>query len=316
VLGLGLALTTTPAAAQLLPDDAHRKAARHEEVRAATVVVVTGSADHMDQVLRRAKVKFVVVRPEELPELPLNSRQVLMVNCRGVMSQLARDRVRRFVAAGGFLYTTDHAVHELVERAFPGTIAWNRKTTQQEVYPMTVHGEASRRGLLKHLGSDAGERWQVAGGGYLFDVLDKHKVEVLMESKEVARRYGGSGVLGVRFRHDDGFVIHVTGHFYSQPGQQPGVASAGQAFEQLSKNVVMEKQADQARIGGLYNVAPKREVLLQAAPAPSAPAVSPTSVTTQKIGVKARVRVLERKGSHVKVRDDQGNEGWVDKNAL
>ena len=74
---------------------------RAEQVRQAPVVVVSGSADHMDQVLRRAQVRFVVVSPEELPGLPLHSQQVLMVNCRGVMSKAAQDRVRRFVAAGG-----------------------------------------------------------------------------------------------------------------------------------------------------------------------------------------------------------------------
>jgi len=109
-------------------------------VRQASVVVVSGSADHMDQVLRKAQMKFVVVRPDELPNLPLHSQQVLMVNCRGEMSAAARDRVRRFVAAGGFLYTTDHAVHELVEKIFPMTIAWNHTSTQEGIFPMQTTG--------------------------------------------------------------------------------------------------------------------------------------------------------------------------------
>ena len=36
--------------------------------------------------------------------------------------------------------------------------------------------------------------------------------------------------------------LHVTGHFFTQPGQKPEVASAGRAFEQLSRNVVQEKK--------------------------------------------------------------------------
>lgn len=292
---------------------------RAEQVRQAPVVVVSGSADHMDQVLRRAQVRFVVVSPEELPGLPLHSQQVLMVNCRGVMSKAAQDRVRRFVAAGGFLYTTDHAVHELVEKIFPSTIAWDRRTTTEQVFPMEIHGGKDSRGLLKHLGSSASQRWQVAGGGYLFKVLDPHRVEVLMESRQVAQRYGGGEPtpLGVRFRYEDGYVIHVTGHFYTQPGQQPdAVASAGRAFEQLSENVVSEKAADRQRIERLYDSEAKAPVMLQAAPAPSAPAVAAESVTRQQLAPKAKVRVIERKDSYVKVRDTEGNVGWAPASAF
>src|SRR5262249_30361593 len=192
-----------------------------ERLRQAEVVVVTGSADHMEQVLRRAQVKFAVVDPEDLPQLPLHGQQVLMVNCTGEMSAAARERVRRFVTAGGFLYTTDHAVHYLLELAFPGYVRWNHKTSSQEIFPMEV-GQTDR-GLLKKLHTGGHPRWQLAGGGYLFDIVDPKNVEVLMTSRAVAARYGAP-VLGVRFRVGDGQVIHVTGHFFTQPGQAPEVA--------------------------------------------------------------------------------------------
>jgi hypothetical protein len=286
-----------------------------DEVRHASVVVVSGSADHMDQVLKRAGVSYVVVNPQDLPELPLHSRQVLMVNCRGDMSQASRERVRRFVAAGGFLYTTDHAVKELIQSTFPNTLAFNGTTTEEGDFPLQLRGEEKSRGLLKHLGDQSSRRWQLASGGYLFKVLDGHKVEVLMESEEVKRRYG-TGVLGARFRYQDGVVIHVTGHFYSQPGQRPEVAQAGRAFEQLSANVVSEKAADSARLDALYQNEARREVVLQSAPAPSAAPVPATSVTTQSLGRGSKVRVLEKKDNYTRVRDEQGNEGWVETDAL
>ena len=308
-----------PAGQTQIPIATLAAAQRAEQVRQASVIVVAGSADHMDQVLRKAGAKFVTVQAEELIQLPLHSQQVLMVNCRGTMSAAAADRVRRFVKAGGFLYTTDHAVGELVEKIFPDTIAWNHVTTQQQVFPMQVYGDKGARGLLRHLGESASQKWQLAGGGYLIKVLDPHRVETLMESKEVAARYG-SGILGVRFKYEDGYVIHVTGHFYTQPGQDPAIAGrggdAGTAFQQLSENVVSEKAADKSRIDGLYNSAPRSAVMLQAAPAPSAPAVAKETVTTQELNTKSRVRMLEKKGSYVKVRDEQGNEGWAPASAF
>jgi hypothetical protein len=285
-----------------------------ERLRQAEVVVVRGSADHMEHVMQKAQVKYVVVDPEDLPQLPLHGQQVLMVNCTGEMSAAARERVRRFVSAGGFLYTTDHAVHYLLERAFPGYVKWNGKTSNEEIFPMEV-GQTDR-GLLKKIGSNGHPRWQLAGGGYLFDVVDKQHVDVLMSSKAVAARYG-SGVLGVRFRVGDGQVIHVTGHFFTQPGQAPEVASAGRSFEQLSANVAAEKLADNSRLDTLYNVAPKRAVPMQAAPAPSAaPVAEPTGRTTVTTAPTKKVRVLDKRGSYSRIRDDEGNEGWVPTDSL
>jgi hypothetical protein len=307
-----LVVTLVSAVAQA--DHPESAEARAERLRQAEVVVVTGSADHMEQVLRRAQVKFVVVTPDELPQLPLHGQQVLMVNCTGEMSAAARERVRRFVTAGGFLYTTDHAVQHLVEKAFPGFIRYNNKTTNEEIFPMQVSGE---RGLLKHIGGAQGHpRWQVASGGFLFDVVDAQRVEVLMSSSAVAARYHSSP-LGVRFKVGDGQVIHVTGHFFTQPGQRPEVAAAGQAFEQLSSNVVAEKKEDQSRIDRLYNVAPKRPVMMQAAPEAAAPSVAPASgVGSVSTSSRQKVRVLDRSGDYAHVRDAEGNEGYVPANSL
>ena len=86
-------------------------------VESAEVVIVAGSADHMEHVMQRAGVKFALITPDQLPSTPLRWQQILMVNCTGQMSPEARERVRRFVNAGGMLYTTDHAVHSFPQRA-------------------------------------------------------------------------------------------------------------------------------------------------------------------------------------------------------
>jgi hypothetical protein len=287
------------------------------DVAHASVVVVRGSADHMEQVLAKAGVAFVAVNPEDVAGLALNAKQVLMVNCRGTLSPEAQERVRRFVSAGGFLYTTDHAVGELVQKIFPNTIAWTGGSTNEEVVPVKVRGSDADRGLLSSLGGNAKEYWQVAGGGYPVKVLDPKRVSVLMESDEAAKKYG-SGVIAVRFPYADGQVIHVTGHFFSQPGQLTGtVASAGRGFETFSANVVRTKEADGARIDSLYGSTTQRGVQLQAAPAPTAAKVSTMgSSTTGELKQGTKLRLLEKKDDYAKVRDSEGNEGWVPANSL
>jgi hypothetical protein len=290
---------------------------RAEQLRQAEVVIVRGSADHMEQVMTRANMKFVVVDPSELPQVELHGQQVLMVNCTGEMSAAARERVRRFVNAGGMLYTTDHAVHYLIERVFPGFIKYDGVSSSEGVFPMETSGD---QGLLQNIHAGGHARWQLADGGMLFKVLAPEKVEVLMRSKQVGKQYGRP-VLAVRFHVGDGQVVHVTGHFFTQPGQRPEVADAGRAFEQLSANVVREKRADNARIDGLYNVVPKRDAMMREAPEAAAKPLA--SVARDKNGdseVKAtpasKLRVLGRAGRYAKVRDSSGNEGWIDADAF
>lgn len=287
------------------------------DVSHASVVVVRGSADHMEQVLAQAKVRYVAVNPDELPDLALNAKQVLMVNCTGDMSPKAQERVRRFVAAGGFLYTTDHAVKQLIEPLFPNTIAY-AGTTNEQVFPVKLAGKDEDRGLLNSLGGNAKEMWQTAGGGYTFKVLDPKKVTVLMESPEMAKAYG-SGLVAARFRYEDGQVIHVTGHFFTQPGQKvaPNVAQAGKGFTQFSENVTEAKKADAPRIDSLYASGARREVQLQEAPQPaSAPASTMGRTSGAKLERGEKLKVLEKQGDYARVRDQQGNEGWVPEDAL
>ncbi|MBL8909638.1 MAG: hypothetical protein JNM17_02935 [Archangium sp.] len=287
---------------------------REGEVAKAAVVVVRGSADAMEQVLARAKVNFVVVTPEELADLPLHSKQVVMVNCRGEMSEQARQKLKRFVTAGGFLYTTDHAVKEVIEKIFPNTLAWTGRSTTEEIVSVKLGGSEEDRGLLNALGGNSKELWQVASGGYPVKVLDPKRVKVLMSSEVVEQKYG-TGVIAARFRWEDGQVIHVTGHFFSQPGQSPQqvAASGARAFEQLSTNIVQTKAADGERIDSLYGSATNREVTLQAAPTAAAPA-APTRARPVSNGEK--LKVLEKKQDYSRVRDTQGNEGWVPNSAL
>lgn len=147
-------------------------------------------------------------------------------------------------------------------------------------------------------------------------MLDPKRVTVLMESPEAEKLFG-SGNIAARFRYEDGQVIHVTGHFFSQPGQQSdAVAAAGKGFETFSSNVVQEKAKDTGRIDALYDQAPRRPVQLQAEPAADAPAAPTMGAGTGSLGKGEKVRVLEKKGDYLKVRDAQGNEGFVPTSAF
>jgi len=185
-------------------------------------------------------------------------------------------------------------------------------------------------------------QWWLEGGSYPIDIIDKQRVQVLAHSDEMGSKYKAAPVV-VRFKHEDGEVIHVVSHFYRQMGTRGPAVAAGAAstsfdglsekdkkefaaspaaaastvgdvessyaFQRMTTNIVTGKQKANKVLEQQYNMRVTGGAGLRASPdavAPTTPAPAPT----------ARVKVLERRGRAARVRDDAGNEGWLDSSAL
>ncbi len=342
LLTLGLASTAyageadEKAAAQIL--DQRMKTQRPDDyvilksVEGKDVVVVAGSMDHIEQVLTAAHIRHTLVQPAQVAGLDLNANQILMINCPGIIPQPGLRRIEKFVRAGGLLYTTDWSLVNVVQKIFPGTIAHNGVGTGDHVTPVQVdqkHDDLMSNMLLK-----AGHepQWWLEGGSYPIKILDPKKVEVLASSAEMKKQYGAAPVV-VRFKWDDGEVIHVVSHFYRQVQTQgPAIAAkdaidgvegmskadkeafkkgeganakfgdvaSSYAFQQMTSNLVVEKQKANKDLDKSY------------AYTPSAPVV----IDGRRASKGDRIKVLERKAGKVRARDDRGNEAWLDEAVL
>jgi len=189
-------------------------AAALEAVEASDIVVVAGCYDHVEQVLGALDVPYRVVDPGHLDSLPLRPEQVLVVNCPGDVSSAAIVRIRTFVDAGGTLFTTDWALRNVVEPAFPGTVAYNDRATGDEVVRIEVV-EADSPYLAGVLDGDNDPQWWLEGSSYPIRVLDPERVRVLIRSRELGERYGEDAV-AVVFPHGKGEVFHMISHYYLQ----------------------------------------------------------------------------------------------------
>ncbi len=69
--------------------------------------------------------------------------------------------MRKFVNAGGYLYTTDWALLQVVQKAFPGFIEYNGRPTGNDVVAVQV--EQTENNLLKHLTLLEGRPARVGG---------------------------------------------------------------------------------------------------------------------------------------------------------
>ena len=312
-------------------------------VKGRMVVVVDGSMDHIQQVLSAARIEHTLIQPDAVAAFPLKSNMIVMVNCPGVMPDAAVARLQRFVRAGGLLYTTDWALKNVIEKAFPGTIAHNGRGTGDELVPVVIDHQGDNMMSKMLLRKAARPQWWLEGSSYPIKILDKKRVEVLAHSPEMGLRYGAAPVV-VRFRWEDGEVIHVVSHFYRQlaaSGPQVAAATAAQgyeglsakdkaelaksgtmdapaadvessyAFQRMTTNLVTGKQRRNKELARQYNFTVNAPAALM--PTAGAPATA-RPVTSEGRG--ASLRVLEKKGGQVRVRDDEGNEGWVAAGAL
>ena len=185
----------------------------------AEVIVVTGSYDRVQEVLGVLELKHIVIPPHLLAKMNILPTQVLMINCPGHVPAEAIPRIRSFVERGGFLFTTDWALTNVVEKAFPKYVRWNRRTTGNEVIKVRVKKNVDLLQQVQLKGRHP--RWWLEGSSYPIEVLDRKNVEVLIHSTELEKSHG-HGAVAVRFRHGDGLVLHIISHFYLQQGKNVG----------------------------------------------------------------------------------------------
>lgn len=300
-----------------------------EDVKAAEIIVVAGQYDHVEHVLQAGDIKFTKINSSQFSKIELVGQQMLIINCGFRPNKAGIKKIRKFVKAGGFLYTTDWALKDVVQRAFPEFIAWNRVETQDDVVPIRI--KRKDNAFLQHLTLSKEEpMWWLEDSSYPIKIVDKKSVEVLIESAVMKKRYKSSPI-AVTFPYGDGRVLHIVSHFYLQQnklkskedkmaaskyleneadlsdavkgalGEGFGRSKGGNiksAFtsQQMTSNIVVERKKSQKALKKQYN----RKVNKNA---------------QKKLGAGFRdgksVKVLKKKGKKVKVRTDSGDEGWL-----
>jgi hypothetical protein len=183
-------------------------------VRPRDLLVVRGAYDHVEWVLRQVGVPFAECEPAQLASRSLRGVEVVLVNCPGRVGSAGARKLCEFVRRGGLLFTTDWAVLHVLEPAFPRTIRYTRKPTRDDVVSIRV--VKPEHLFLKHVltGNDR-HLWWLESQSYPIQVLDRRRVEVLIDSDEMRRKYG-SGPIAVTFRAGRGRVVHIVSHFYLQ----------------------------------------------------------------------------------------------------
>jgi len=89
-----------------------------KKVGESSIVIVTGTYDRVEHVLDMIKVPYVLIRPHEINQIELKPDQILIVNCPGDIN-VGLEKIKEFIKKGGFLFTTDWALLNVLEKIFP-----------------------------------------------------------------------------------------------------------------------------------------------------------------------------------------------------
>ncbi len=174
------------------------------------VLEIKGQWDDADHTLRSFGIRHTTIKKGRLDDQPLDGVKVLVVNCAGNVPRGTFQKIRDFVARGGFLISTDWTVHNLVENAFPGYIAWNGGKTDSKVVDATVTYPDPRlfAGAVQNSG------WKLDDGSQTIRVLRPDVVRVLVRSRMLTGEDPDRlGILAVVFPFGRGQVLHLVGHF-------------------------------------------------------------------------------------------------------
>lgn len=204
-------------------------------LRTQDILVVKGSFDKMEITLEELGLPFTLKAPYDLPGYPLEQHKLVFWNCgESVLRPHEQERVvravREFVTGGGYLFTTDWALANLVIPAFPGYLR-----TQGRIHPLPelildvvpAEGLASHRLLEGVFDAETTPRWWLEQASFDVEVLRPDVVEVLAEAPALARQPRARGTaIALTFAAGRGRVLHVVGHYYQQKGNVSGAMGA------------------------------------------------------------------------------------------
>jgi hypothetical protein len=184
-----------------------------ENARKDQIIEIKGEWDDSAHALRTFGLPYTRVTAKNFSEVNLQNTKIVVVNCEGHLPNEAIMSLRRFVSMGGFLLTTDWALENVVQRAFPGTIQWNEgyytDGTQNHIVDAVIVGQDPD--LVA--GTPPVGHWQLVKKSQIVRILKPDQLKVIARSRTMREDPSGLGILAVSFSYGAGRILHLVGHF-------------------------------------------------------------------------------------------------------
>lgn len=186
-----------------------------KQVEESSIIIVAGSYDKIELVLDLIKVPYILVQPNDVNQINLRPDQILIINCPGNIDDKGLQKIEKFVKKGGFLFTTDWALLNVLEKIFPEYVKYNQRPTGDDCVSVEVVDKSNKflEGLFQ---ADADPIWWLESSSYPIMIINKEKVKVLIASKEMEKKYGEAPIVITFSYGDGGTILHMTSHYYLQ----------------------------------------------------------------------------------------------------
>ncbi len=210
-------------------------------LKGENIIVITGVYDHVETVLDGLRVPHLTLTPKKYDRTKSDATCAILVDCPGFLNGTEIARIRKWVDKGGYLFTTDWAL-STVEKLFPGTVRQGGRQTSEDWVAVGPVKGMEGHAFLKDVFSPLKGRpqWWLEEGSFPIQVVDPSKVQVLIDSAEMKKRYG-EGAVAVTFEYGQGKVLHVCSHFH----QVSTDAKTHYSMTQLIVNFLLEARKAQ-----------------------------------------------------------------------
>lgn len=213
-----------------------------KRISAGEVAVYSGTYDRVEDILGCLQVPVTMN-----PDAKKLKAKVVFVNCSNSYEQNLIYALRKKVAAGKWLVSSDWALGHFIAKAFPDMVGYNQGSTGDEV----VSVEASLNSLWSEvvvLGADP--QWWLEGASHPIKVLNSEKVTIEAASHDLLARYNAPAV-AVSFDWGRGHVFHVISHFWCKRSRTPTARHQGPCTDFLKAGMKLSEEGIKKVFGRL-----------------------------------------------------------------
>jgi hypothetical protein len=196
------------------------------------VAVYSGSFDQVEKLLALLKIPVTLD-----PDPKKLSAKIAFANCSNQYKEGLVQSVATQVKAGMLLVSSDWSLDHLVEKAFPGQLRWNQKSSGTEVISVEPSTDSTWSDIVV-LGADP--QWWL-WGSHPIEVLNHETVRVEAASHDLLVRYGAP-VVAARFDWHQGQVFHVISHFWAKSTATPTLRHTGPCTDFLRAGMKLSEE--------------------------------------------------------------------------